>query len=160
VYIALRPAESQNPMSATIYFYSSKDPYFELSNFAPSALELEGVSWPTVEHYFQAAKFADPGYRERIRLSATPWDARTLGQSRALPIRGDWDVVRVEIMLKALRAKFERPDLRALLLATGISELVENSPHDAYWGAGRHGNGQNMLGRLLMQVRSELAQPG
>lgn len=143
-------------MSTTIYFYSSKEPYFEFSNFFPCSLELDGAFWPTVEHYFQAAKFSDFDYREQIRMSATPWDARTLGQSRALPIRPDWNAVRVEVMLKALRLKFQRPELRALLLSTGTYELVENSPHDAFWGAGPHGRGQNMLGRLLMRVRAEL----
>lgn len=38
------------------------------------------------------------------------------------------------------------------------SLLVEDSPNDYFWGRGISGEGKNMLGRLLMQVREELKQ--
>ena len=41
------------------------------------------------------------------------------------------------------------------LLATGERELVENSWRDAFWGWGENQDGQNMLGRLWMEVRAE-----
>ncbi len=43
----------------TIYVYSQTDPFGELSNFAPFGVEIDGLWWPTVEHYFQARKFED-----------------------------------------------------------------------------------------------------
>lgn len=64
-------------------------------------------------------------------------------------------------MLHALRQKFRRPELGALLVGTGTRQLVEASPHDDYWGCGRRGNGRNRLGPLLMTLRAELsASPG
>ena len=143
-------------MSDPIYFYSKLDAYAELSNFASYGIEEDGVYWPTVEHYFQAQKFDDPAYRERIRKAASPKQAKELGRTRKLPIRADWDEARDEVMRRALRKKFAHPKLRALLLETGERELIESSPFDTYWGCGRDGTGQNRLGVLLMELRDEL----
>lgn len=130
--------------------------YWGLSNFSPPGVTLDGVYWPTVEHYFQAQKFLDAAYRERLRRAATPHEVRTLGQSRSLPIRPDWDSRRDAVMLQALRAKFGQPDARRLLLSTQQRTLVEASPYDYYWGAGQDGSGANRLGELLMRVRKGL----
>ena len=140
-----------------IYFYTKNDPFYELSNFAPFGFECDGVYWPTVEHFFQAQKFLDAEHRERIRRAANPRDARALGQSRAVPIRADWESVREERMYQALRLKFKRPELQALLLSTNGRPLVEASPFDHFWGAGQDGSGQNRLGHLLERLRQELA---
>lgn len=59
-------------------------------------------------------------------------------------------------MREALRHKFSLPELRALLLSTGKRTLIEDSPYDNFWGCGRLGKGQNMLGSLLMALRTEL----
>ena len=65
--------------------------------------------------------------------------------------------VKDDIMLKALRAKFTQNDhLKDLLLGTKQRELVEHTSNDTYWGDGGDGSGQNKLGKLLMQVRTEL----
>ncbi len=143
-------------MSEPIYFYTKNDPYYELSNFAPYGLTADGVYWTTVEHYFQAQKFHDADYRERIRRALTPKDAKVLGQSRAITLRADWEVVKVELMHFALRQKFTRPEWGELLISTGDGPLYENSPSDYFWGIGQDGSGQNMLGQLLELVRKEL----
>jgi len=145
-------------MLEPLYFYTKSGPHFALSNFAPYGLEAEGCYWPTVEHFFQAQKFLDAAYRERVRKAATPKEARALGQSRAMPIRPDWDAIRDAVMLQALRLKFSRPEPRKALLETGEHPLVEASPFDHYWGAGQDGSGQNRLGVLLQQVRAELRE--
>jgi ribA/ribD-fused uncharacterized protein len=150
-------------MPRPIRFFSRTDAYSELSNFSPYGFEEDGVRWPTVEHYFQAQKFigdACAEHRERIRTAASPKHAKTLGQSRKHPIRPDWDSVKEDVMRHALRRKFERPELRALLLGTKNRPLVESSPHDRYWGAGKDGSGRNRLGALLMELRTELRKRG
>ena len=149
-------AQARYVSGEPIYFYSRTGPFFELSNFAPFGFEADGKLWPTVEHYYQAHKFADTAFRERVRRTASAKEARALGQSRQAPIRPDWDTARQEVMLYALRLKFRRAELRALLLSTGDRELIEASPYDHFWGAGKDGTGRNRLGVLLMQVRSEL----
>lgn len=51
-------------------------------------------------------------------------------------MRKDWDEVKVSIMKRLLREKFdtEHPRLREKLLETGNLKLVENSPRDWFWG--------------------------
>ena len=144
-------------MDEPIYFYSKTDHFFELSNFYPQGFEEDGVYWPTVEHYFQAMKFKDQDYREKIRAASSPKQAKDLGRTRDLPIQRDWDSIRDGVMKHALRRKFAHPDLRQLLLSTGDRELIEKSPYDRYWGCGADGTGENKLGTLLMEVRDEYA---
>lgn len=141
--------------NAPVYFYTRTMPFFGLSNFCPPGLEADGVYWATVEHYFQAQKFTEFAFRERIRRAATPKNARELGRSREFAIRLDWDEVRESVMLYALRHKFSKGPPRELLLSTGTRPLIEASPLDYFWGAGQNGTGLNRLGHLLEQLRSE-----
>lgn len=144
-------------MADPVYFYAQTDAYAEFSNFAPYGVEMEGRYWRTVEHYFQAMKFADPDYRERIRATSRPKQAKALGMTRALPLRPDWEEVKDGIMYGAVLKKFQtHAHPRALLLETGTAEIIENAPMDAYWGCGPDGKGLNKLGRILMRVRSKL----
>ena len=148
-------------MSKPIYFFSKNDRYFEMSNYYPQGFEDEEGYCPTVEHYFQAAKF--PGsehkqYRERIRTSGSPKQAKALGQTRKISIRSDWESVKENVMLYALRNKFANKKLKALLLSTNNRQLIENSPFDKYWGIGKNKNGKNRLGQLLMMVRDEFGK--
>ncbi|WP_313913956.1 NADAR family protein [Tahibacter sp.] len=141
----------------TIRFYRPSEDYGEFSNFSPHRIHLDGKSWPTSEHYFQAQKFHDPAYRERIRTARSPMDAANLGRDRKQKLRPDWESVKVEVMRNAVRAKFsQHAELTALLLATGDAKLVEHTANDAYWGDGGDGRGRNMLGQVLMQVREAL----
>jgi ribA/ribD-fused uncharacterized protein len=133
-------------------------PFWGLSNFSPPGVHAQGAYWPTVEQYFQAQKFSEPEARERIRRAATPKEARSIGQSRDYKLRDDWDTIREQVMLDALRLKFKNPEAKALLLSTGDRPLVEASPFDYFWASGQDGTGLNRLGALLMQVRTELAR--
>jgi ribA/ribD-fused uncharacterized protein len=126
-----------------------------LSNFHPAEVELGGYMYPSVEHAFQAAKCA---YREdRIEICAAeePRDAKRLG--RQVEARSDWNKVRVTVMASLVLQKFARhPELRRRLLETDAEELVEgNTWNDRFWGRVA-GEGENTLGRILMQVRERL----
>jgi N-glycosidase YbiA len=142
----------------TIYFYRPKDSHGEFSNFAPYPIEIDGKVWPTSEHYFQAQKFAGTEHEERVRLVKSPMMAAILGRDRNLPLRRDWEKVKEQVMLKALRAKFtQHAALRELLLGTRKAELVEHTANDRYWGdGGENSRGKNRLGHLLMGLREEL----
>jgi N-glycosidase YbiA len=148
--------EDRVPQSV-IEFYSTREAYGAFSNFAPYPIEADGLRWPTVEHYFQAQKFAGTPHVEAIRQAPSPMVAARMGRARARPLRSDWDLVKDEIMLRAVRAKFAQyADLAALLLSTGDALIVERSRRDGYWGAGADGSGANRLGQILMTVRAEL----
>lgn len=144
----------------TIYFYSNREvPYGVFSNFSPQGVDLDGVWWPTTEHYFQAQKFAGTPYAEKIRMASSPKQAANLGRSREVPVRADWEKIKDEVMFKAVKRKFElHSELHELLLSTGEEELVENAPGDYYWGCGADGSGKNQLGITLMRVRALLRQ--
>ena len=72
--------------------------------------------------------------------------------------RKDWDGVKIDIMKKALLAKFIQHEyLRKMLMGTKKRMLVERSPYDSFWGDGGDGSGQNWLGRLLMEIRDSIS---
>ena len=134
--------------------------YAFLSNFYFSPMIIDNVVYTTNEHYFQAMKSLNPKERQAIVLAPTPGKAKYLG--RKVSLRKDWEDIKEEVMLTGLRHKFSNPELRKKLLATGNEELIEGTTwHDNYWGICDcetcGGQGKNRLGKLLMQVREELA---
>jgi ribA/ribD-fused uncharacterized protein len=140
-----------------IRFYGRNDTFGCFSNFADAPIVLDGRTWPTVEHYFQAQKFPDTDYEETIRRARTPAKAKAMGRTRKFRLRRDWEQVKDSIMRAAVLAKFtQHVKLREILLETGDAILEENSPTDTYWGTGSHGGGKNKLGKILMSVREEL----
>lgn len=127
-----------------------KGEYFFLSNFW---VESDGL---TLEHRFQAAKTHEADQRSLILNAPTPAKSKYFGRMCAL--RSDWEEVKNDIMLYLLREKFEDQSLRLRLLATGAEVLLEgNTWGDRYWGVDlKTGEGQNVLGRMLMRVRSDI----
>ncbi|XP_073117919.1 riboflavin biosynthesis protein PYRR, chloroplastic isoform X4 [Elaeis guineensis] len=155
-----------------ISFYKTWDLYGALSNFSPHPVRMpdeDGTyfTWSSVEHYYQAHKFVGVesplarDFIEQIKLAKSPEEAARLGRKlqREHPelVRPDWESVKIELMYRALKCKFSmHPHLKSMLCSTAGSVLVEASPHDLFWGGGREGEGLNYLGRLLMQLRSEI----
>ncbi len=143
--------------TARIEFYSTSGEYGCFSNFSRHSIYLKKKRWPTTEHYFQAQKFAGTEHEEQVRRCKTPSEAASMGRSRKLPLRRDWESVKDREMLEAVRAKFtQHEDLKTILLGTGDAKLIEHTERDSYWGDGGDGSGKNRLGQLLMQVRAEL----
>jgi ribA/ribD-fused uncharacterized protein len=156
-----------------LFFRRDRSEFGFLSHFHPAPIEQDGERWPTVEHYYQAQKSLDPRYRAAIRACATPGQAKRCAAwsdpprkrdagswfvaHRQVP-RADWAEVKLAVMRRADMAKYvQNPDLAALLAATGEAEIVEDAPHDAFWGVGRDGLGENWAGRVLMEVRAALS---
>ncbi len=112
-----------------ICFFSQSETHREFSNFAPFGIDLDEARWPSVEHYYQAQKFADPQLRKSIRKAAKPVIAKNLADQNKAAIRPDWDAVKDEVMYRAVKRKFElHPQLREMLLATGEEDIVETAP--------------------------------
>ncbi len=139
-----------------VYFYNLGEPYDCFTNFSRHGFVLDGLYWPTSEHYFQAQKFAGTPYAEQIRNAGSPREAFNLARIKGWPLRPDWAQVKDDVMRRAVRQKFaSHPDIREVLLSTGDEILIENSPVDPYWGNGSDGKGLNRLGQILMEVRAE-----
>ena len=140
-------------------YLSRSDPNHPLSGFSRHDFELEGRTWPSVEHYFQAMKFEDAEAQEKVRLAAHPAKARRLGRSRRRKLRRDWSKIRQVIMTRAVYTKCRtHPEVAEALLGTGDTPIFENSQYDYYWGCGRDRRGHNTYGRVLMDVRNKLRE--
>ncbi|PPJ61437.1 NADAR family protein [Cuspidothrix issatschenkoi] len=144
----------------TIYFYKVCQPYGCFSNFSPHGIEVEGIYWPTVEHYYQGQKFVgttDASIIPLIHDAPTPEEAAALGRCPSRRLRPDWELVKTQVMRVGVLQKFiTHPDIREILLITGDEMLIENSPTDYFWGCGANHTGENHLGKILMGVRAEI----
>ena len=142
-----------------IRFYNRDEPYYEFTNFYAAPIDLDGKTWPTTEHYFQAQKFIGTPYLEMIRNFDRPRQAFDLSRNPTVSHwrRSDWEEIKIAIMKKALLAKFtQHKRLRQMLLNTGDNMLIEHTPYDKFWGDGGDGSGHNHLGLLLMEIRHDL----
>lgn len=67
-------------------FFKDEGIYAKLSNFYHHEMTIDGIKWPTVEHYYQASKYCETKvnkeYAEIIRNINTPYKAFLLGGKR------------------------------------------------------------------------------
>jgi ribA/ribD-fused uncharacterized protein len=153
------------PWTADDTVYFRRGP---LSNFAPTPglllpfgyhghHERDRLPVRTVEHWYQACKATSRQQFDLILACGTPAAAKQAG--RATELRPDWEQIKQDVMLCALRGKFALEPYRSLLLLTRGRPLAEDSPSDFIWGC-RDPNGgftgRNLLGLALTKVRSEL----
>ena len=154
------------------YINSFRGRFVFLSNFYPCKIEHQGITYPSVEHYYVALKvtgmqfidgvyYTAPDFRELVARILDAGDVKKLG--RRVKVRSDWDDKKLDFMEWGIREKFKDPNLSEMLLSTGDLELIEgNDWHDVWWGQCScpkcRGGGQNYLGRILMKVREELKQ--
>jgi ribA/ribD-fused uncharacterized protein len=135
-----------------------KGPYFFLSNFFESVVDGYGSN----EARYQSKKTKNMKARQIFKkLSAA--ESKVMGQ--ALSLRTDWEEVKDDEMMEGLLLKFEAGTfLASQLVSTGDSKLIEgNYWHDNYWGdcfckKCKDIEGQNKLGRMLMQIREKLRE--
>lgn len=140
-------------------WFSSRSPRFrEFSNFYPSPFMLDGETWSCVEQYYQCAKFergTEP--YNRIRAQERPGGMKGLATHHAAEIRADWDCVKVGVMERAVRAKFDQnPQLLELYAQVSQLTLIHESKTDCFWGTNRTRQGDNRLGTLIKVVCDEL----
>lgn len=128
------------------------------SNMEIAPFTVDGKEYRSVEHYFQACKAATEWEHEMVRNATTPVEAKRLG--REIRLRPDWEEVKLTVMRTGLTEKFRQNfRLRQLLLSTGNRPIHEDSPHDSEWGW-MNGEGQDRLGKLLMELRETLQRDG
>lgn len=144
------------------YFLSNT---YMLENWIKSS---DGLVVPAVEHGYQAQKFVDHRIQEEIALTPNGAEAHKLAhkliEDDKIEKHPDFDNVehKIEIMRYWIRQKFtSNLGLGDKLVATGDMLLIQgNIWNDRFWGVDPPGSsdGQNHLGRLLMEQRSELQQ--
>ena len=133
---------------------SFKGKYKFLSNFYPIFIQYEGIRFPSVEHAFQAAKSDDIEIRKLFAIAPTAKEAKRFGKQ--VKLTEGWDTKKIFIMKSLLEQKFKNESMKSMLLNTGDSILIEGNNHgDKFWGQVK-GEGNNMLGKLLMEIRDDL----
>lgn len=127
--------------------------YHFLSNFYNAPIEYEGYKYLNNEAAFQAQK--DLSKREDF-ANLQPNKAKALG--RRVNLRKDWEANKIRIMKEIVYNKFsQNENLRKALIDTKDAELIEgNWWNDKFWGVCNN-EGRNELGKILEEVRSELA---
>lgn len=142
------------------------------SNFYPfeEPLVYQGMSFPTVEHFFQAMKCrkGDLAGRQKIANARRPSIAKKLGKN--VHLRHNWEEIKLDVMEYALRYKFAKGTRwRQKLMKTHGTIVELNNWHDNYWGRcecrvcrAKVAKGdlvpQNHLGKLLMKLREEISR--
>lgn len=155
-----------------ICFHNPDEENAYLSNWFYVNFVVEGIKFNSGEQYMMYSKakiFGDTTTAAKI-LAAT--DFKTIKKlGRMVKPYDDkiWGSNREQIMYDGLLAKFDQnPELKKMLLDTGDAILAECAQKDTIWGIGLRMNspsrfepekwkGQNLLGKVLMRVRSTLA---
>lgn len=152
--------------SEVVVVYKTKEAFGGLSNMASGyPLQINGVRILTSEALYQACRFPHmPEVQQEIIGQHSPMTAKMKSKSHRKASRPDWDEVRHMVMRWCLRVKLAQnyEEFGRLLLSTGNKSIVEQSRKDDFWGAkladetGDILVGQNILGRLLMELREKL----
>lgn len=142
------------------------------SQFHASRFSVDGRDYICAEQYMHAEKarlFGDIAMADRIMASDSPHEHKMMGARAAGFEQDRWDAHKVAIVTTGNIAKFsQNAGLRRRLLDTGDAILAEANPKDFIWGIGlaeddpaalvpARWQGQNLLGQILMSVRTGLA---
>ncbi len=144
-------------------FYTVNSPH---SNFYPCKFVENGKDYNCVEQYFvykNATCAGDNAIAQKVMKLEDPVAIKNCGKG-IRPLDND---IKMENMKKGMSLKYSQNEyLLKCLRDTGSTTLAEANPHDSYWGIGMSLNndrafegswdGQNITGKLAMEVRSEL----
>jgi ribA/ribD-fused uncharacterized protein len=141
-----------------IRFYRSTGKYGFLSNLFKANIKFMGEEFETSEAAYQFGKPKSEALAYWLVMCPYPDVIATTAHGLSVfRVRSDWAQTKVDRMRKVLHSKFiQHPELGEKLLATKEAVLIEESNTDAFWGIGKKGTGKNMLGILLMELRTEL----
>lgn len=161
-------------MKNIVFEYHGFGDYPHFANYTMGfPIVIDNVTYPTVNHYFQAQKFngkkENQEIIEKIINAKDGLAASKIGKDRNYKIREDWEKVKVEVMTKAVLAKFQQhEDLRKELLDTDDNSIIADNKSDGFWGNGEDKElmrivganteykGLNKLGKILEYVREEI----
>ena len=121
-------------------------------------MNIDNQIWPSAEHYYQAQKFAHlADIYNQICSAKSGVETRSIAQKYKAQRRADWDDVKEDLLFTSMKLKFSTlPEMKKKLLETGDAYLEKSVPDDPFWGVLPDGTGQNMMGKMLMQIRDDL----
>lgn len=126
-----------------------------LSNFYPVIVEYKGMAYKTSEAAYQSAKSTSAHWKGICSSESSPGKIKKMAARIVLPAK--WSTNKIRVMREVLTCKFtQNRELAVQLISTYPEDLIEGNSHgDRFWGT-VDGIGKNTLGKLLMEVRSEL----
>lgn len=150
----------------SVVFHKTKESYGGLSNMAAGfPIYVHNTKILTSEALYQLCRFPTyPEIQHEIIAQTSPMHAKKIARHYESLTRKDWMLIRHKVMRWALRVKLSQnlESFGIILKHTGEKQIVEKSYKDDFWGAiPTHRDkkiliGQNVLGRLLMELREEL----
>lgn len=164
--------EEEKPEQEVTFFFTGIDATKEFLNSHEASIQINAVTYPTVEHYLQWSKaklLGDETAAGKIMKAKSAQSAKTLGNKLEDPEK-KWDAEQEKVLKVALKAKFsQHPDLRKKLLDTKDAVLAYSDPRDKELGIGtsattskakdiKKWSGKNKLGLMLMDLRRELSE--
>jgi ribA/ribD-fused uncharacterized protein len=164
------PEPGQEPV---LFFAGNEtlNEFKEFSNSYDAPMQIDGVTFPTVDHYFEwskAKQFGDAESEKKIMKTKSSKSVLAYGKKIANFDEAAWSEKSEGVMRTALKAKFmQHPELRAKLLSTKERPIGEADARDKEWSIGTGADtakaknpekwpGKNKLGKLLMELRAEL----
>ena len=147
---------NQPGLEDKIFFYPKE--FYVFDNFTAFQVEYEGILFPTSEHAYQATKFkkTSPETYELVRNARSAHDAQRIANENKDKADPEWDNYKIPVMKDILRNKVEQhPYVLKKLIQSGDREIIEDSWRDSTWGWGKNKDGQNLLGKLWMELREE-----
>jgi ribA/ribD-fused uncharacterized protein len=136
--------------------------YYMLSNWSAHNVFFNGVLYKTADHAYHCCKFAKDTVElllihSQIEQATSPMNAKDIAKSFEYLRIKNWEEIKVVSMYQINKAKvLQHKDVFEAIKKSGELELIEDSPYDSFWGTGKDGKGENMLGKIWMQIRQEL----
>ena len=167
-----QPVKGHYETEDYVFFWSGPFSNWHPSNFSMENSKLQVIKFNRAEQammYFKAELFGDEDSMGKIMRTNDPSLQKKIGRAVANYDEEVWKEKRYNIVFQLLVEKFKQnSDLKSILLNTGDKCIVECSPYDKIWGIGMgvdqypeilnkiNWKGDNLLGEILMEVRSWL----
>ena len=134
------------------------DPESLLGTTIRLSFELEGQIWPSIEHYIQAHRLGEKHHQALLQFE-NPLDARAYGKRwYRRPLKAWLKTRRIHMTRAVYTRAMTHKTVAKALLDTGEELLVNLTQYDYYWGTGRDHRGENVYGKVLMDVRQKLRE--
>lgn len=155
-----------------ICFHNPEEQNGYLSNWYRSVFTVDEITFSSMEQYMmyeKAVQFQDQQTAEKILGTDDVAEIKALGRMVRNFDEKIWREKRASIVHKGVFQKFlQNPELAEKLLETGEQMIAECAVKDRIWGIGLSmrdeerfcvdkWKGQNLLGKILMQVRAEIS---
>lgn len=159
-------------MDKDIYFWRVNEPYGYFSQWYKSEfVDNYDIKYNCAEQYMMYKKallFKDFEVADKILKETEPKNIKALGRKIKNFDDLTWNDFKFDIVKDGNFFKFsQNEDLKKKLLATSDAFIAEASPFDRIWGigidvaavkAGVTWQGENLLGKAIMQVRNKLKE--